>query len=654
MQQSEIQATLADAQLFRGIETPTLEKIASLAEARILADGDAVVEQGDESDSFGVVVEGSFEAQVKDEVLKQVRVLGTLGRGDTFGEIGLLTETRRPASLVARGEGKVILFDKDEFKGLVRDHPTIPLGLAEALAERVRHLMRAGQVQTVRIRDFEPSPEVIRKLPEQVIRNQKVLPLKLEGERLTLGVVDPHDFVVRNTVAAFAGGLEHEWVCLPAEDLERFFEEDLAKVFEVALEEVENVGLLYFKGEGQVVGESNSDAARLLDRLIQEGLDSGASDIHFEPDPDGVNVRARIDGRMTQLHPLLGFDLYKPLVARVKVITEMDLAERRLPQDASIRIGYRRKMMDMRVSTLPTPTGEAVVCRLLDSSRRTLDLAELIIDETLEEAVAELFQFPSGLVLVTGPTGSGKTTTLYAGMRHRLMVNPTIKLVTAEDPVEYELEGVSQVQVNQAVGLTYEKILRSLLRQDPDVLLIGEMRDQESMQIALEASLTGHLVLSSLHTNNAIETISRLRQRGAENYLIASALRGIVSQRLVPRLCSACSEPAKVKPETRKRLEVTGVLKPGEDFPCYQARGCSHCRSLGRKGRVALYEVLLMTEELKESIETGVSQGSLKQSIPAGSYLPMRRYASHLLAKGLVAPEDVVGFFPAERVHHLG
>jgi type II secretory ATPase GspE/PulE/Tfp pilus assembly ATPase PilB-like protein len=363
-----------------------------------------------------------------------------------------------------------------------------------------------------------------------------------------------------------------------------------------------------------------------------------------------VNVRARIDGRMTELHPLLEFEMYKQLVARVKVISELNLAERRLPQDASLRLEFRRRMIDMRVSTLPTPTGEAVVLRLLDPTKRNLDLSELIVENRVAELVEELFAYPSGLVLVTGPTGSGKTTTLYGGMRSRLAATPTIKLVTAEDPVEYELEGVSQVQVNTTVGLTYERILRSLLRQDPDVLLIGEMRDGESMQIGLEASLTGHLVLSSLHTNNALETIMRLRQRGAENYVIAASLRGIVSQRLVARLCAACARPAEMNARTQDRLFGAGVLREGETLEPSEAPGCEVCRFLGRKGRVGLYEVLVMTDTLREAIEGGASYSGLLEAIPRSSYLPMRRYARHLLEKGLTAVEDMLPLFPSAKL----
>jgi type II secretory ATPase GspE/PulE/Tfp pilus assembly ATPase PilB-like protein len=463
--------------------------------------------------------------------------------------------------------------------------------------------------------------------------------------------VHPNDNLARNSAATFLEEFRHEWVCISQGEFDGFLRHHLGEIFANAPEEEEETfHVQYHRSEGAIVPPATSPAADLLDQLLGKALDSGASDVHFEPDPDGVNVRARIDGRMTELHPLLEFEMYKQLVARVKVISELNLAERRLPQDASLRLEFRRRMIDMRVSTLPTPTGEAVVLRLLDPTKRNLDLSELIVENRVAELVQELFAYPSGLVLVTGPTGSGKTTTLYGGMRSRLAATPTIKLVTAEDPVEYELEGVSQVQVNTTVGLTYERILRSLLRQDPDVLLIGEMRDEESMQIGLEASLTGHLVLSSLHTNNALETIMRLRQRGAENYVIAASLRGIVSQRLVARLCAACARPAELDARTRDRLHGSGVLREGETLAPSEAPGCEVCRFLGRKGRVGLYEVLVMTDSLREAIEGGASYAGLNEAIPRSSYLPMRRYARHLLEKGLTAVEDMLPLFPSAKL----
>jgi type II secretory ATPase GspE/PulE/Tfp pilus assembly ATPase PilB-like protein len=325
----------------------------------------------------------------------------------------------------------------------------------------------------------------------------------------------------------------------------------------------------------------------------------------------------------------------------------MDITESRLPQDSVMRVKYGQRTVDFRVSTVPSPRAESVACRLFDPSQRKLDLSNLVVSEAVAELIRRLFYMPQGLILVTGPTGSGKTTTLYAGIQDRQKHNPTNKLVTAEDPIEYELNGATQIQVNPQIGLTFERILRSTLRQDPDIILVGEIRDRPSMEIAIEASLTGHLVLSSLHTNDVFETVIRIRQRGIESYAIASALRGVISQQLVARLCSACSEEMPADPALIEQLRSANILEPNETAKTWQAKGCTHCRMTGQKGRLGLYEVLVMTNELRDAIEKEATLMELRKSAPPGSYISMRRYAKFVMDKGLVNPKDLLEILPA-------
>ena len=312
-----------------------------------------------------------------------------------------------------------------------------------------------------------------------------------------------------------------------------------------------------------------------------------------------------------------------------------------------MRVKYGQRVIDLRVSTVPSPRAEAVACRLFDPVQRKLDLSNLIVSEGVADLVRKLFYLPQGLVLVTGPTGSGKTTTLYAGIQARQKHNPTNKLVTAEDPIEYELSGATQIQVNPTIGLTFERILRSTLRQDPDIILVGEIRDKSSMEIAIEASLTGHLVLSSLHTNDVFETVIRIRQRGIEPYAIASSLRGVISQRLVPRLCSACAEEVKMDAALLEQLRSANILDAGETSKVWEAKGCTHCRMTGLKGRLGLYEALVMTPALRDAIEKGATLLELQGAAPADSYVSMRRYAKFVLDKGLVSARDVLEVLPA-------
>lgn len=646
----EIRGLLKETDLFHGLEEAQLAEVSDLAAAETHAAGDLVVRQGEPSDSFSVVAAGAFDVYLYDEVLEVDRELTTLHRGDIFGDIGMLTAKDRTANVRATEAGTTLRFPRDRFLDFLRGHAGIALALAETLAERLDTSNRSRSTRMERMASFSPAADLVRKLPMPVIQRHKILPVALADNTVTFAMIEPSDLVARNTAATFLEEYTHDYVCVTRGDFEAFVKTRLPEILQAPVIQEEAPPIFFHRSEGSIVPPTESAAAQFFDKLLKTAIDAGASDLHFEPDPEGVNIRARIDGRMTELHPVTGFEIYTPMVARVKVIAELNLAERRLPQDASLRVGYRRRMLDMRVSTLPTPAGESVVCRLLDPTRRNLDLGELIVDPGVEEMVEDLFAYPSGLVLVTGPTGSGKTTTLYAGVRCRLEATPTIKLVTAEDPVEYELDGVSQVQVNTEIGLTFERILRSVLRQDPDVVLIGEMRDWESMAIALEAALTGHLVLSSLHTNNALETIMRLRQRGAESYVLASALRGVVSQRLVARLCAACSRPREVTDLDRQTLTALGLFKEGDEIKLYEGPGCDHCRSMGRRGRLGLYEVLVMTPELQGAIESGASFAEMQAVIPAASYLPMRRYAGKLLNRGLVAPEDIYPLFPSARL----
>jgi type II secretory ATPase GspE/PulE/Tfp pilus assembly ATPase PilB-like protein len=322
------------------------------------------------------------------------------------------------------------------------------------------------------------------------------------------------------------------------------------------------------------------------------------------------------------------------------VLSDMDITESRLPQDSVMRVKYGQRTIDFRVSTVPSPRAESVACRLFDPIQRKLDLANLIVSEAVAELVRRLFYLPTGLVLVTG-------TTLYAGIQARQKHNPTNKLVTAEDPIEYELNGATQIQVNPQIGLTFERILRSTLRQDPDIILVGEIRDRPSMEIAIEASLTGHLVLSSLHTNDVFETMMRIRQRGIEAYAIASALRGVISQRLVPRLCSACAEEMPLEPLLLDQLRLAKILEPDETTKVWQAKGCTHCRMTGLKGRLGLFEVLVVTPELRDAIEQNGTLAELQRAAPPGSYISMRRYAKFVLDKGLVSAKDLLEILPA-------
>jgi general secretion pathway protein E len=348
---------------------------------------------------------------------------------------------------------------------------------------------------------------------------------------------------------------------------------------------------------------------RMINAMLTEAIKEGASDIHIEPFEHQLAIRFRIDG---VLRPILSprKQLAPLLISRIKVMAKLDIAEKRLPQDGRISLRVGGRTIDVRVSTLPSSHGERVVMRLLDKSAVKLDLACLGLNAALQESMGKLIRSPHGIILVTGPTGSGKSTTLYAALS--LINDNQRNIMTVEDPIEYELEGIGQTQVNPKVDMTFARGLRAILRQDPDVVMIGEIRDSETAQIAVQASLTGHLVLSTLHTNSAVGTLGRLRDMGVEPFLLASSLIGVLSQRLVRKLCLHCKEPVTL---TEKELQISGVAL--EAFPApwvvYRGRGCEECNFSGYRGRTGIHELMVVDESLRRAITLdNCSEGELE------------------------------------------
>jgi type IV pilus assembly protein PilB len=640
---------LSNVDIFANLETQDLAALADIAKVSKEKAGRIIFRQGDPSDDFRVAVSGVFDCYLWDDLFKIERPVTTFHPGEIFGEMGLLTDEPRSAFVRAQTDVEMLCFDNAAVIALLDQHPKVAFNLARVLAHRLATNNKARDIKLDSLCAFEIKKEVVELLPLQVILRHKVLPVARRENTVTVAMVDPTDQVARNTVSEFLAKLHVLWICISQPDFEAFRDKKLFDLINTnaAADQTAPPELIYLISSSTPAAETNSASAQLLDDIITGSIDAAASDLHFEPGPGGVAVRARIDGRLLELVPPLTYAAYKPIMSRIKVLSEMDITESRLPQDGVMRVRYGSRNVDFRVSTVPSPHAESIACRLFDPQQRKLDLNNLIVSEAVATLVLKLFDLPTGLVLVTGPTGSGKTTTLYAGIQARQEHNPTNKLVSAEDPIEYELNGATQIQVNPQIGLTFERILRSALRQDPDIILIGEIRDRSSMEIAIEASLTGHLVLSSLHTNDVFETVIRIRQRGIEPYAIASSVRGVVSQRLVPRLCGACAEAFTPDASLLSQLRASGIIEEGEPCKTWQARGCTHCRMTGVKGRLGLYEVLVMTPELREAIEKGATVAELQRAAPAGSFISMRRYARFVMDKGLVNPNDVLEILPA-------
>ncbi|RMA97748.1 GspE/PulE family protein [Hydrogenothermus marinus] len=373
------------------------------------------------------------------------------------------------------------------------------------------------------------------------------------------------------------------------EKLEEYISNISHKLEEETEENIESVE--------DILQGSDTPVIQLLNSTFIKAIRTNASDIHFEPFKEEVLIRFRMDGVLHQIDKI-PTSMYSSVVSRIKVISKLNIAEKRLPQDGRVRIKIGNKEVDMRVSTLPTVFGERVVIRLLDKANKILTLKELGLYEDDYKLFESIITKPYGLILVTGPTGSGKSTTLYASLLK--LKTPRKNILTVEDPVEYQIDGISQIQVNPKIGLTFASGLRSILRQDPDIIMVGEIRDLETAEMAIHASMTGHLVLSTLHTNDAPSSITRLADIGIEPFLIASSLEGVIAQRLVRRICENCK--TEVKPSEEEKEFIKKHLNIDKDFNLYKGKGCEKCLNTGYKGRIAIYEILKIDEDLRSLI----------------------------------------------------
>jgi type II secretory ATPase GspE/PulE/Tfp pilus assembly ATPase PilB-like protein len=374
---------------------------------------------------------------------------------------------------------------------------------------------------------------------------------------------------------------------------------------------------------------------RYVNLLVRDAYDAGASDIHLESTLSGLRARFRLDGILVTA-PEPPAQLHLAVVSRIKLLAELDIAERRRPQDGRIRVRLEQRELDLRVSTVPTLFGESVVLRLLDRGGRPVALEELGMPEGVLQIATELATKPHGMVLVTGPTGSGKTTTLYAALQRRKA--DTEKIVTVEDPVEYQLGGITQVPVHRQAGVSFGSALRSLLRQDPDVVMIGEMRDSETAEIAIQAAMTGHLVFSTLHTNDAVGAVPRLLDLGVPAFLVAATLEGVLAQRLVRRICQACTEPIPLS----HAAAINAGFDVDGDVVVARGRGCSRCRGTGYHGRVGIFELFPIPEEVKDAISRAASRGELRRLALVGGMRTLRDDGLRKVLEGVTTLEEVL------------
>jgi type IV pilus assembly protein PilB len=493
------------------------------------------------------------------------------------------------------------------------------------------------------------APAILRLIPSGLARLHGALPVEMSGTTLRVALVDPLDLQVAEDLR-FALGKDIQIVVSPQDQIENLIKQhygsDTTSMEEV-LKQLGEAGELLSasdrpEGDGQAAVEAEANATpiiRFVDLILYQAIQDRASDIHFEPFENEFKIRYRVDGALYEMSPPPRH-LALPVISRVKVMANMNIAERRLPQDGRIQKHIAGRNVDLRVSTLPTQFGESLVLRVLDRSIVNLDLEALGMPDYIYNFLLEMIERPNGIFIATGPTGSGKTTTLYSCLRKINTIDS--KLLTAEEPVEYDLEGIVQVPINEAIGLTFARVLRSFLRQDPDRIMVGETRDLETAQIAIQASLTGHLVFTTLHTNDAAGAITRLIDMGVEPFLISSTLEAVLGQRLLRSICRQCRTTYRPSETLLADLGISQQDIGNKQF--FYGKGCNTCNNTGYKGRKGIYELLRISDPIRESINERAPTVTLKQKAVELGMVTLRQDGLRSIFAGDTTVEEVLRY----------
>ncbi len=525
----------------------------------------------------------------------------------------------------------------------------IELGFVE---EPDVNLALAAQVgmESITLADIDIEQNVIGMLPSQMAHAYRIVPTEYDRESNTLGVAlaSPDNFQATDDLKTLMGFNVVARITTQddmADALNRFYPEEEADTINELINEIgEDADLAKYANRGESIdlddlremAESNP-VKKLVNLVLLQAIRDQASDVHFEPFEEEFKMRYRIDGILFEMVPPPKY-VAMAIASRIKVMANLDIAERRVPQDGRIELLVEGRPVDLRVSVLPTMFGESVVLRVLDRAQVSLDLEQVGLREEELLIVRQLIKKPHGIVIVTGPTGSGKTTTLYSALRE--LNSPEVKILTTEDPVEYDIDGMIQCQIRADIGLTFARCLRAFLRQDPDIILVGEIRDLETAQISVQASLTGHLVFSTLHTNDAPSSIARLLDLGMEPFLLTATLEAIVAQRLVRKTCLNCKEEYEPSEAQLMQINLTPEDVAGRVF--YYGKGCDYCNNTGYRGRQALFELMLMDEEQRELVMQGASTGVLRAEARKRGMRTLREVGLLSIYDGITTIDEVV------------
>ncbi len=498
-------------------------------------------------------------------------------------------------------------------------------------------------IPVAELREEDIDRELLKLIPSRLVHKYGLMPILRNGKGLRVATSDPYNMYALDEVRTCIN-MPVEPVLAPKSDIQKMIRAFYGVGGEVLQEMVNEKGDLEIIDEAKLESEDldvqlaqEASVIKLVNEILIEAIDQRASDIHYEPFEDDFRVRYRIDGvlQIANVPPEIR-RFQNAIVSRIKILSSLNIAERRLPQDGGFKIKAHGREIDLRVSVIPMAFGEGIVLRILDRTSVQLDLPMLGMEGPTYDTFTDMIHRPHGIMLVTGPTGSGKTTTLYAALLS--IVSPELKILTIEDPVEYYLAGVNQTHVIPKIGLTFARALRSFLRHDPDVILVGEIRDKETAEVAINASLTGHLVFSTLHTNDAVTATTRLLDMGVEPFLVASSLEGVLGQRLVRTTCKFCKE--EFVPENPALLPPDFHYQPGEVM--HRGRGCKKCRNTGFAGRRALYELLVMNDEMREMVIKQASASQILHVARQAGLVLMREEGWRLCREGVTTPDEVL------------
>jgi len=677
---------LGSVPLFSKCEPAAISRIVPRIAAFDFAAGSTIVSAGEQAKWLGVLFRGKASVRTIDAATGTPTVIETLRVGDHFGDVGALLGTGQPFAVVAEDAVTVLQVPEPIFGELATRVPGFGYALARRLSTRllqasVQTVRRphiaavppvaggalrpptplpptpvapAGVIPFVQVADYEIGAQLLGMIPARVVQRHQLLPLELKGKRLTVGMVNPRSDAALTDLRRVLHSVDPQPVAIASEDFAqavvRF------KIADTAAADVRKPGTPAVTPEAlvfeQIDAEREADKAirvigeeviNLASRILLAGIEREASDVHLEPDGGGMKVRFRVEGVLGDWNEFVPPSFVKPLVARLKVLAGLDITEKRLPQEGRIGMRAGRRELDVRISTMPSSRGEKVALRIFEAAAMMRPLEQIFLEPTALAAVKKAVERPYGGVVVAGPTGAGKSSSLYALVNDRRRNRPDSSILMVEDPVEYRLQGVTQVQLQPSVGLDYATVLRASLRQDPDVILVGEIRDADTARIALEAAMTGHLLFTSMHAPTAVAVLQRLENLGCARSLVAQSLVLVIVQRLARRLCPSCVKVDPPAPVLYETLVARGLVEASAPVPLPRPVGCDACRGTGHLGRVAVVEALQLGDELRAGLMAGAPLGEIERLARETNVLwSFQRSASYLMARKIIAPSEAL------------